>query len=308
MPNRDNPRKETDARNQDFIRFEQIEKSQDYRLAEGEVGDEEFDETFEIQTVSMSLPKAEFAARLGAALEDIGFCILVDHGVDPKLYEEAGQRVLDMVGDRALEEKMRFCAARFGSINQGYFPIEETSDIHPDLVEGWVLCRRAFDLGDRDDYEAADFWPDATFEQFFRRVYLAQEPLILPIVQGVLTHLGCDPHLLSSSSRRRTGWRRPTAGPRRRDAHHDAAGADDRRTTGVESPEHEVDPSDTAEGLHRPQHRRLHAAHHERPIAFDDSPRQPTARSRHAASFPGVLPDECLLVGRRDARGAAGAW
>jgi isopenicillin N synthase-like dioxygenase len=195
MPNRDNPRKETDARNQDFIRFEQIEKSQDYRLAEGEVGDEEFDETFEIQTVSMSLPKAEFAARLGAALEDIGFCILVDHGVDPKLYEEAGQRVLDMVGDRALEEKMRFCAARFGSINQGYFPIEETSDIHPDLVEGWVLCRRAFDLGDRDDYEAADFWPDATFEQFFRRVYLAQEPLILPIVQGVLTHLGCDPHL-----------------------------------------------------------------------------------------------------------------
>ncbi len=53
----------------------------------------------------------------------------------------------------------------------------------------------AFDLGDRDDYEAADFWPDAIFEQFFRRVYLAQESLILLIVQGVLTHLCRDPHL-----------------------------------------------------------------------------------------------------------------
>ena len=46
-------------------------------------------------------------------------------------------------------EKMRFRAERHGSVSQGYFPIEETSDIHPDLVEGWVWCRRAFDIPQR---------------------------------------------------------------------------------------------------------------------------------------------------------------
>jgi isopenicillin N synthase-like dioxygenase len=188
----------TDARNRDIIRYEQIDKPQDYRLAEGAAGEEAFDAAFEIQTVSMELPPAEFAARLGAALEDIGFCILVDHGVDPALYEQAEQQVVDMVGGTSLEEKLRFTAARHGSVNQGYFPIEETSDIHPDLVEGWVLCRRAFDLGERDDYDVAEFWPDAGFERFFRRVCLAHERLIHPIVRGVLTYLGCDPHLFDA--------------------------------------------------------------------------------------------------------------
>ena len=44
---------------------------------------------------------------------------------------------------------MRFRAQRHGSVNQGYFPIKETSDMHPDLVEGWVFCRRAFDSASR---------------------------------------------------------------------------------------------------------------------------------------------------------------
>ena len=48
-------------------------------------------------------------------------------------------------------EKMRFRAARHGSVSQGYFPIEETSEIHPDLVEGWVWCRRAFDIPQERD-------------------------------------------------------------------------------------------------------------------------------------------------------------
>ena len=50
----------------------------------------------------------------------------------------------------SLEEKLRYRAQRHGSVNQGYFPIKETSEIHPDLVEGWVFCRRAFDLGGPD--------------------------------------------------------------------------------------------------------------------------------------------------------------
>ena len=59
--------------------------------------------------------------------------------------------MLDLFTSTPLEEKMRFRAARHGSVAQGYFPIEETSEIHPDLVEGWVWCRRAFDIPqDRD--------------------------------------------------------------------------------------------------------------------------------------------------------------
>ena len=34
--------------------------------------------------------------------------------------------------------------------------------MHPDLVEGWVFCRRAFEGG-----EGSDFWPLAGDRSFF---------------------------------------------------------------------------------------------------------------------------------------------
>ena len=91
---------------------------------------------------------------------------------------------------------MSFRAERFGSVNQGYFPIEETSDIHPDLVEGWVWCRRAFDIPQHRDgpFCAERFWPNAEYEQRFRRLVLAHEPLFNPIAQAMLQGLGTDPH------------------------------------------------------------------------------------------------------------------
>ncbi len=188
---------DTDARNRDFLRYEQTHKVQDYRLAEAQ-GQELFDEDFQIRTCSMAAPEAQFANELGSALEEIGFCILVDqdvaHGVDPQLYQEAEEHVCSMIGGTPLEKKQRFLAARHGSVNQGYFPIQETSDIHPDLVEGWVLCRRAFDLGQQEDYDVNRFWPDPAHERFFRNLALAHQKLILPIMQGILTYLGCDPH------------------------------------------------------------------------------------------------------------------
>jgi isopenicillin N synthase-like dioxygenase len=91
---------------------------------------------------------------------------------------------------------MRFRAERHGSVNQGYFPIEETSEIHPDLVEGWVWCRRAFDIPQRRDtpFRASDYWPDIRYEPIFRRLALAHEALFKPIAQAMLMGLGCDPH------------------------------------------------------------------------------------------------------------------
>ena len=186
--------KDIDARNQDFIRHEQVEKDQDYRLAEGREGAEEFDEEFEIRTISYASPADEFAAHLGAAMEEIGFCILTDTGVDPQLYVEAQEHVLAMVVENSVERKLRFKAERHGSVNQGYFPIQETTDIHPDLVEGWVLCRRAFDLGELDDYDVDRFWPDPAHERFFRRLCLEHEKLIIPLMRAVLRYFGCDAH------------------------------------------------------------------------------------------------------------------
>jgi isopenicillin N synthase-like dioxygenase len=108
--------------------------------------------------------------------------------------------VLDLFDTTPMADKLRFRAARHGSVNQGYFPILETSGIHPDLVEGWVWCRRAFDIPqDRDaPLRAEDYWPRAELEPRFRRLVLAHEKLFKPIAQAMLQGLGCDPHLLDA--------------------------------------------------------------------------------------------------------------
>ena len=189
-----------EATNREFIGFDQVEKKQEYRLAETE-GAEEFDESFKIRTCDIGKylrggerDRREFARELGQALEEIGFAILEGHGIDPRIHEEAAGKTADVFTRASLAEKLRFKAARHGSVNQGYFPLKETSDIHPDLVEGWVFCRRAFDLpGEPSRVE--DFWPIPDAEPVFRRMCLEQEKLILPVIRSILTYLGADPHL-----------------------------------------------------------------------------------------------------------------
>jgi len=201
LPYVSDPKARVDAKNRDFIRFEQVDKKQEYRLAEADDA-EQFDTTFRIRTCDLGKflrgserDQLAFARDLGEALEEIGFAILDGHGVDPRLYEEAEARTLDVFKRPTLEEKLRFRAERHGSVNQGYFPIKETSDIHPDLVEGWVFCRRAFDLGKEPErYDWRTYWPVAEAEPFFRRLCLEHERLILPIMQSMLRYLGSDPH------------------------------------------------------------------------------------------------------------------
>ena len=198
-----------DATNQAFIRYDQVEKKQEYQLAEGR-GQEAFDEETRVQTCDLGRflhgneqDKQEFARELGQALRHLGFAILENHGIDPKLYREAEERTAEVFTTVSLEDKLKHRAARFGSVNQGYFPIKETSGIHPDLVEGWVFCRRAFDMdapaerAQRGDpaFKWQDFWPRADFEPFFRQLTLNHEKLILPVMQSILRDLGCDPHL-----------------------------------------------------------------------------------------------------------------
>jgi isopenicillin N synthase-like dioxygenase len=193
------------AVNRDFIRYDQVEKGHTYRLAE--TASDEFDDQYEIQTFDLgrylrgdAAERKKFAAEFGAAVQEIGFSVLTGHGVDPALYDEIEAQVEELFTTTSLDDKMRFRAQRFGSVSQGYFPIKETSDIHPDLVEGWVWCRRAFDMPQQRHgaFQAEQFWPDAKYERIFRRLALAHESLIKPIAQAMLQGLGCGPHLYDS--------------------------------------------------------------------------------------------------------------
>ncbi|MGH8427508.1 MAG: 2OG-Fe(II) oxygenase family protein [Gammaproteobacteria bacterium] len=187
--------------NQAFRRYEQVDKKQVYGLSERAESDQ-FDDDYQIQTCDMAKlfhggeqGRAEFAHELGEALEGIGFAILTGHDIDPALYEEAEREVKRFFETTSAESRAPYLAKRQGSVNQGYFPIKETTIIHPDLVEGWVFCRRAFDMDGNPDYDERAFWPQPGFEPFFRRICQAQEKLILPVMQSILHHLGCDPHL-----------------------------------------------------------------------------------------------------------------
>ncbi|MCH8912633.1 MAG: isopenicillin N synthase family oxygenase [Planctomycetes bacterium] len=189
------------ALNQDFARYDQVNKEQIYHLAEKE-DEDQFDDEYEIKTCDLShffhggpAGQEKFARELGEALKGIGFAILEGHGVEPKLYEKGAAMTRELFERTSLAARMKYKAERHGSVNQGYFPIKETTAIHPDLVEGWVFCRRGFDMNDDPSFDEERFWPEPGYEPFFRQICLAHETLILPIMQSILRYLGCDPHL-----------------------------------------------------------------------------------------------------------------
>lgn len=187
--------------NREFGRFEQVTKRQEYYLSE-QSGKEPFDEDYEIESCDISgflngntADREAFAQHLGSALEDIGFAILTGHGIDMALYDRTEALTRRLFEETTRDQRMAFRAKRHGSVNQGYFPIRETTIIHPDLVEGWVFCRRAFDLDDAPDFDESRFWPVTGFEAQFRELVSAQQALVLPVMQSLLRYLGCDPYL-----------------------------------------------------------------------------------------------------------------
>ena len=186
------------AVNQDFNKYDQVNKDQNYHLVEQNDIDE-FDDDYQIKVCDIGQylhgdeqAKQLFVQELGSALEGIGFAILTGHGVDPTWYQEAEEKTAELFEQTTLEERMAYKYARDGSVNQGYFPIMQTTIIHPDLVEGWVFCRRAFDL-DNKPYREKDYWPKEGYEPFFRKIIKAHEQLAIPIMQSILQYLGSEP-------------------------------------------------------------------------------------------------------------------
>jgi len=187
------------AYSQDYKKYEQVNKTQNYHLAENNQ-DDEFDHEFKIQTIDMEGYLAgdknasqEFIKNLGNAMRDIGFVILTGHGIDTSLYEKAQQKIINFFETISTEEKNQYLAQRQGSVNQGYFPIKKTTIIHPDLVEGWVFCRRAFNINMDPDYSEKAFWPRPGYEPFFREICEQHEKLVLPIMRAILLYLKCKP-------------------------------------------------------------------------------------------------------------------
>ena len=191
----------TTAISTEFSRYDQVDKPA-YHLAESADSADAFDEDFTLTTCDMSqylrgnaADKAAFADELGAAMREIGFVILEGHGVDHALIRRAEDTIEEVFTSVTLADKMRYRAERHGAVSEGYFPVKETSDIHPDLVEGWVFGRRAFDLDDDPAYQAANFWASPHVEPIFRELVEAELPLFQPLMQSVLQSLGCDPHM-----------------------------------------------------------------------------------------------------------------
>ena len=310
--------------NQELRAYEQVAKLQRYRLAED--AEEEFDEDFVLRPCDLSLldspdaaDRERFIGDLGASLEDTGFAILTGHGVAPALYAEAHRRTREFFECHPLEVKQRYRARRQGSVNQGYFPMRETTVIHPDLVEGWVFCRRAFDLEGDSNWDEADFWPSPGWEAFFRQIVLAHERLIHPIMRSILSLSGRGPcalrraphrhqlrlpaELLPADDRRSRRDDRKDARPRGRGPLHHPPRRRDRGTPAPPPEDDEVGAGRRAAGRHRPEHRdymqritnnRLPSTTHR-----VSAPRDPAARAQPRTSFPMAIyvwEDEILEV------------
>ena len=185
--------------NLDHQRFEQVAKDKVYFHAEQAT--EAFEDDSHLETLSLRhwregnpAERRAFAEALDRGMRDIGFVYLVDHGIDPGLFEEADRRTRAFFEETPEADKQRFLARRFGSVNQGYFPYKKSTQMHPDLVQGWVFARRAFELPGAE-VDLPRFWPDPADERFFRQVYQALEPLALPLMRAILEGFGCPADL-----------------------------------------------------------------------------------------------------------------
>lgn len=196
------------ASSNDFTRYDQVNKP-DYHLSESADAPDIFDEGFRFVTCDLgrflhgdSGDKRKFAEELGTAMREIGFVVLEGHGIDPDLFTQAESWVEQFFTTTSLAEKMRYRAARHEAVSEGYFPIEETSDIHPDQVEGWVFGRRAFAMPDVEvPFDPSAFWPLPEFEPKFRQLVEAESALFLPVMQSILMGIGLEPHLFDERLR-----------------------------------------------------------------------------------------------------------
>ena len=130
-----------DLRNTAVRRFEGVTKP-NYHLVESE--EEEFeDDDSSIAVVDMGLllsgeagARREFVAALGDSLRNVGFAVLVGHGVDEAITSRAPAEIEHFFRRHTLQTKQRFKAQRKGSVNQGYLAWRRRPTCSPTWSKG----------------------------------------------------------------------------------------------------------------------------------------------------------------------------
>jgi hypothetical protein len=118
--------------------------------------------------------------------------------------DEANDKGLELYRTTSWRAHALPAPSRFGSVNQGYFPIKETSDIHPDLSRVGSSAGARSPWARRPATREQDFWPAAGLRAAVPAALPRQGGLIRPSCRALLTHLGCDPHLYDARLTART--------------------------------------------------------------------------------------------------------
>lgn len=194
--------------------YENVSKPQEYRFAES-AEPERFDEAVSVPVCDIrplldegAGDPAAAAAALGGALETLGFAILVGHGIDLALHAAAHNNNRALFESTDEEQRRAFPARRVGAVNQGYFPLKETSGLHPDLVLGWVFGP--------DDFAGEGRWPAGPWRGFFEGYVRAHRALAPPLIRALLGFLGLaqdrlDPALERATFALRLNYYPPTS-------------------------------------------------------------------------------------------------
>ena len=291
-----------------------MEKKQEYHLAEGQ-HDEAFDEDYRIRTCDIGrflhgneADRAAFARELGEATREIGFAILEGHGIEPRTLRRgrgAGGRALPRREPRR-EDAVPRASASARSTRATSRSRRRATSTPTSSRAGCSAGARSTWASDGLALRAEAFWPRPEMEPVFRRLCLAHEALILPVMQSLLRGLGvrpaslrpqAHPHELRPAPQLLPAAQLPTTRPRE-------AGACSATRTWTSSRSFRRPRVEglqvlnranmkwirleRAPGQHHPEHRRLHAAHQQRHPAFDHASGEPAARPGGAARRPRV--------------------
>ena len=188
--------------NKSLSRFEQVDKEYEYNLIESSQDD--FDDSFELQLLDVSdleggdASRARFVDSFGSAMEEVGFALLVNHGLDLSLLRSVESVALELFTSTPDEEKLKFLATKCawgGALRRGYFPILESTSMQPNALEAWEFCREDFRLSSDSNQRLSPSWPNDRLERSLRPYWQGCESLVLPLMRSILEYLDADPSL-----------------------------------------------------------------------------------------------------------------
>ncbi|WP_280268057.1 2OG-Fe(II) oxygenase family protein [Nocardia wallacei] len=194
--------KETDDTVSDFGAVSDDLDHSGYTLIESP--DDNFDDNFRPQICDMAdltggpTARERFINTLGAAMEDVGIAILINHGIGAEELEALADQSLNIFTTVPDEHKLRFVSTdcAYGDpYYLGYVPLQESMPSLPHAVEAWEFDRSAFRIPGQDADQALGYWPDEKFEAAFRKFWQPSGELTRRLGGALLRYLDVDPSI-----------------------------------------------------------------------------------------------------------------